>query len=45
MRIEKIEAKLAKAEQAYNDWRKAVAVYERCKTNLSGSSLNPLAFY
>ena len=36
MRIEKIEAKLAKAEQAYNDWRKVVEVYERCKTEPIG---------
>lgn len=36
MKIEKIEAKLAKAEQAYNDWRKAVEVYERCKTEPLG---------
>lgn len=37
MRIEKIEANLAKAEQAYHDWRKAVEVYERCKGESIGT--------
>lgn len=36
MRIEKIEANLAKAERAYYDWRKAVEVYERCKNEPLG---------
>lgn len=36
MRIEKIEANFAKAERAYHNWRKAIEVYERCKSEPLG---------
>lgn len=36
MRIEKIKSNFAKAERAYNDWHKAVEVYERCNSEPLG---------